>query len=50
MPLRVRTIPTSAGDKDKTGRAALERVVGESLEDFEPKWRAWVIALQGDNR
>jgi hypothetical protein len=38
------------GDKDKTGKAALERVVGESLEDFEPKWRAWALALQGDNR
>jgi hypothetical protein len=37
-------------DDDKTGRAALERVVGESLEKFEPKWRAWVLALQGDNR
>ena len=36
-------------DKDKTGRAALERVLGESLEKFEPKWRAWALALRGDD-
>jgi len=36
--------------KDLTGQAALEAIVGEDLEKFEPKWRKWVLALQGDNR
>ncbi len=34
--------------KDPTGKAALEGVLGESLDDFEPKWRKWVLALQPD--
>ena len=37
-------------DKDKTGKAALEAVLGEDLGTFEPKFRKWVLALQGDNR
>ena len=37
-------------DKDKTGQAALETVLGEDLATFEPKFRKWVLALQGDNR
>ena len=36
------------GDKDTTGQAALEAVLGEDLATFEPKWRAWVLALRGD--
>lgn len=36
--------------KDKTGRAALEKVLGEDLDTFEPAWRKWVLAVQGDNR
>ncbi|HTR49533.1 MAG TPA: DUF1570 domain-containing protein [Kofleriaceae bacterium] len=31
--------------KDRSGQAALEAVLGESLETFEPKWRKWVLAL-----
>jgi hypothetical protein len=38
------------GDKDTTGQAALAAIVGEELTTFEPKWRAWVLALKGDNR
>ena len=37
-------------DKDRTGKAALEAVLGEDLATFEPKFRKWVLALQGDNR
>ncbi|HEY0253408.1 MAG TPA: DUF1570 domain-containing protein [Kofleriaceae bacterium] len=36
--------------KDNTGRTALEKVLGEDLESFDPKWRAWVMKIQGDNR
>ena len=39
-----------ADQKDPTGKAALEAVLGEPLETFEPKWRAWALALKGDNR
>ena len=31
--------------KDLTGITALESVLGEKLEDFEPKWRKWVLAI-----
>jgi hypothetical protein len=37
-------------DKDLTGQAALEGILGEKLDTFEPKWRKWVLDLQGDNR
>jgi hypothetical protein len=36
--------------KDKTGQTALALVLGEDLATFEPKWRKWVLAIQGDNR
>ncbi len=39
-----------ADKKDLTGKTALEAVLGEKLETFEPKWRKWVLAIQGDNR
>jgi hypothetical protein len=39
-----------ADKKDLTGKAALEAVLGETLETFEPKWRVWAAALKGDNR
>lgn len=39
-----------ADTKDPTGQAALEAVLGEKLDTFEPKWRKWTLALQGDNR
>jgi hypothetical protein len=35
---------------DPTGRAALEAVLGEPLDQFEPAWRRWVSALRGDHR
>jgi hypothetical protein len=35
---------------DATGRAALEAVLGEPIDSFEPRWRAWTLALKGDNR
>ena len=35
---------------DKTGRTALEKVLGEDLDTFDPKWQKWVLAVQGDNR
>jgi hypothetical protein len=42
---------TFAADKtDPTGQAALEAVLGEQLASFEPRWRKWAAALQGDNR
>lgn len=31
--------------KDLTGISALEAVLGESLDTFEPKWREWVLAI-----
>ncbi|MEJ7601954.1 MAG: hypothetical protein WKG01_28925 [Kofleriaceae bacterium] len=34
-----------ADTKDPTGKAALEAVLGEKLETFEPKWRKWALAL-----
>jgi hypothetical protein len=40
----------TADKDDPTGRKALEAVLGESIESFEPKWRKWAVALQGDNR
>jgi hypothetical protein len=39
-----------AGQDDPTGQKALEAVVGEPLDRFEPKWRTWAAALRGDNR
>lgn len=39
-----------ADAKDPTGKAALEAVLGEKLDTFEPRWRAWAAALHGDNR
>jgi hypothetical protein len=39
-----------ADAKDKTGKTALEAVLGEDLDSFDPKWRKWVLAVQGDNR
>jgi hypothetical protein len=38
-----------ADTKDRTGRAALEAVVGQDLDTFEPEWRKWVLAIRGDN-
>ena len=32
-------------DKDKTGITVAEKLLGEKLEDFEPKWREWVKGL-----
>jgi hypothetical protein len=32
--------------KDLTGVSALESVLGESLDTFEPKWRKWVLTVQ----
>lgn len=37
-------------DNDLTGRAALESILGEKLDTFEPRWRRWALALNGDNR
>lgn len=31
---------------DPTGRAALEAVLGEPIEAFEPRWRRWTLALK----
>jgi hypothetical protein len=39
-----------ADGKDPTGKAALEAILGEKLETFEPRWRKWAAALKGDNR
>ncbi|HSJ99616.1 MAG TPA: hypothetical protein VK932_00190 [Kofleriaceae bacterium] len=39
-----------ADTKDPTGQAAMEDVLGEKLDTFEPKWRKWALGLQGDNR
>jgi len=38
-----------ADKKDRTGRTALEAVLGENVETFEPRWRKWAVALKGDN-
>ncbi|HEY4238980.1 MAG TPA: DUF1570 domain-containing protein [Kofleriaceae bacterium] len=43
--LRAFYVAFQSDAKDKTGRAALEGVLGEKLETFEPKWRAWVLTL-----
>ncbi|HEX7840925.1 MAG TPA: hypothetical protein VF469_25785 [Kofleriaceae bacterium] len=40
----------AADQKDPTGRAALEAVLGDKLAGFEPRWRTWAAALKGDNR
>jgi hypothetical protein len=39
-----------ADTTDRTGKTALEAVLGEKLETFEPRWRRWAAALKGDNR
>ena len=39
-----------ADKKDATAKAALESVLGEDLDAFDPKWRKWVLAVEGDNR
>ena len=31
--------------KDPTGATALQAVLGEDLQTFEPKWRKWVLAI-----
>lgn len=35
-----------ADQTDRTGKTALEAVLGESLDTFEPTWRAWAAALK----
>ena len=35
-----------ADDDDRTGKAALEAVLGTDLEVFDQTWRAWVMALR----
>ena len=39
-----------ADKKDPTGKSALENILGEKLETFEPRWRKWAVALKSDNR
>jgi hypothetical protein len=39
-----------ADKKDLTGKTALEAVLGEKLDTFEPRWRRWAVALKSDNR
>jgi hypothetical protein len=39
-----------ADEKDLAGQTAMEEAFGEKLDTFEPKWRKWVLELQGDNR
>lgn len=39
-----------ADKTDRTGKTALESVLGEKLDSFEPKWRKWAVALRSDNR
>jgi hypothetical protein len=39
-----------ADTEDRTGKTALEAILGEKLETFEPKWRRWAVALRSDNR
>ncbi|HEY1553491.1 MAG TPA: DUF1570 domain-containing protein [Kofleriaceae bacterium] len=31
---------------DPSGQSALEAVLGEKLDTFEPKWRKWVLAIE----
>ncbi|HEY0989348.1 MAG TPA: hypothetical protein VGD80_19900 [Kofleriaceae bacterium] len=38
-----------ADKEDRTGKAALEAILGEKIETFEPRWRKWAVALRGDN-
>ena len=38
-----------ADKHDKTHRAALESVLGESLEKFDPEWQRWVLKVPLDN-
>jgi hypothetical protein len=38
-----------ADTKDRTCKTALETVLGEDLATFDPKWRTWVLAVDGDN-
>lgn len=33
-------------DKDHTGVAALEKIVGKSLEDFQPEFNRWALSLR----
>lgn len=35
-----------AHEGDPTGRKTLERVLGQDLERFEPRWRQWVLELR----
>jgi hypothetical protein len=35
---------------DRSGQGALEAVLGENLAAFDPTWRRWVLAIEGDNR
>lgn len=35
-----------ADEKDRTGKSALEAVLGKELAEFEPAWRAWVLGLR----
>jgi hypothetical protein len=37
-----------ADTKDRSGKAALEAILGESLDSFDPKWRKWVLAISKD--
>jgi hypothetical protein len=39
-----------ADKKDLTGKTALESVLGEKIEAFDPRWQKWVMAIEGDNR
>lgn len=39
-----------ADKEDLTGKAALEAVLDEKLETFEPRWRKWALELKSDNR
>ena len=43
-------VKLQADTVDLTGQAALEAVLGEDLATFEPEWRKWVLAIQGDNK
>ena len=38
-----------ADTHDKSHRAALESVLGESLEKFDPEWQKWVLKVPLDN-
>jgi hypothetical protein len=39
-----------ADEEDRTGKTALEQVLGEKLDSFERRWRKWAVALKSDNR